>query len=321
MISTCVILKLMMATPDIQKSSTIVYLGLSSPSPEFLSEVGKFNINEETCEKLKLEHEVVGSDIFVWGRDVYDPRSTNQRLELWEKLSNGKVGPNDVVILSDYFGALSNVHNYLDDQFGVNEENSQSVKAIVGNLKTLTIEATDGSRKTFNIPQSDNLDMTKLEAITPFKPLDPNRQNVMPPKVSGLEGQARLQYFGYWRDPLEKFAAGERMLKHLYNLQKGEREKLDMHVLNWKNRMIEAQSNGAPLPTQLSPSDKSYLDQMMQMEQDRGKWEPFKVVSAEITPSLSLRFFKAKTPDGYVTVSPVLLIDRPVTLPNKPIKP
>lgn len=319
-LSTLIVAQILVGIPKAE-GHNLVYLGLKRPSVEFVDLYAEDKVDEENCSRLNLEYVEVGEDTFVWEREFYNTSEAKQRLNLWEKLANGELKSGDVVNLGEFYGSVSTKQSLLDDSFGINEKNSESVSAIIGDLKTVTLEAADGSRQSFIIPQSYEIDMSKLDVITPFKPLDLGKQTAPSPRDKGIDRAVHLEYFGQWNEDLDKLAAGERFLKYLYDRQLEEQTQLNKFVNQWENLQSGQRAAQGSSLTDLTESDRKYLDDVLQRQADGGKWKPYKIVEAETTPYITVRILVEEHANGYSSVSPILPIDRPVSRFKKTIRP
>lgn len=262
------------------QSSRIVYLGIGEPVQAFNEMLSNGVVDQATSAKAQLEFVELDSFNLVWERSLYDLAGDRQRTELWDKLGSGKIQVGDSVDIEEFYGAIQGSHRYLEQEYGLTEDKTESVRGRLLVMKEVVIETSEG-RKAVRIPQLNDT-TRKIEG----NPL-PNQSEVAPKTVERGQNSGdsfRVSFFGFYLTPFERFEASQKALSFLSDIQRFNVEQIRLSAQEFRKNIRESDSAFSEGNLKLSESDLDYLSQIG--EDTTG----LKVISSDIIPVIMIGF-------------------------------
>lgn len=308
------------ASQEVTGTVCLTLSGIQIDQRELVQALAKKPFDEKDLEAFNLECFEVDGVRYVWDSRIYSAKSSQQRIDLWKKLSTGGLKMGDIVDLGDYFGAVTSSHQMLADQFGLTKENLEGATAGVSFVRRVTIEAPDGTRTNVVISQADLAE--RLKPIKPFSTSDGKEKAENEARAKVTDGEINVRFFGFRTEPLDAMKSAGLCFEFLNSLQVKERDQLLLLVDQFQSYLQASYPDLANGSSSLSARDREKIDlRLSLMAGGKGKWEGYKVIGSETKPSLEVSFWAGQRDNLIFSTSPVMLLDAPSAPPKSKIKP
>jgi hypothetical protein len=275
----------------------------------------------DSLEELGLEGFILNERLFFWSLKVHSREALAKRKILWENLVSGKLGVDSLVSLKDVWPAVSQQQQYMKQEYGLSDESAGNLNALIGYEKVVTLESSDGRKRTFKVP--NKVDPRRSDWL-PFdrnSPASVQARESMENAPTSAAGYSIVS-FGFKARGNEEFNAVSYLSKIIADEKDADYE---LSKRAWKQFSQKLESEDSELKggqIRLTAEEQQQLDEFLSTlpgGSDKNQW---KIISSEIAPTIRIKELVSSDSRGTVYGVTSTSLDRPVEPPSqKTIKP